>query len=126
MKSWLSLLLLVNWIISLASELDNTPTAEMFKGKYLKALIIGCGLVLFHQITGQPSVLCYTASVLQNAGFSTASDAMRVSVLLGLFKLVITGTAVTVDELGRRPLLLGGVSGWYLLPHSYVCISIYI
>lgn len=98
--------------LAVAGELDNISTSEMFRGKYLKAIIIGCGLVLFQQITGQPSVLYYAGSILQNAGFSAASDATRVSILLGLFKLIMTGTAVSiVDKLGRRPLLLGGVSG---------------
>ncbi|KAF3971358.1 hypothetical protein CMV_005033 [Castanea mollissima] len=86
--------------------------SEMFKGKCLKALTIGAGLVLFQQITGQPSVLYYAGSILQSAGFSAASDATRVSILLGLLKLIMTGVAVlVVDKLGRRPLLLGGVSG---------------
>ncbi|KAJ8433571.1 hypothetical protein Cgig2_033660 [Carnegiea gigantea] len=53
-------------------------------------------------------------------------DAIRVSVLLGLFKLVITGTAVTVvDKLGRRPLLLGGVSGM-VSPAPFLCLYFYI
>ncbi|WVZ03512.1 hypothetical protein V8G54_024318 [Vigna mungo] len=85
---------------------------ELFQGKCLKALWIGAGLVLFQQITGQPSVLYYAASIFQSAGFSGASDATRVSILLGAFKLIMTGVAVLiVDKLGRRPLLLGGVSG---------------
>lgn len=101
--------------LSLAGELQDVSIVEMFRGKYLKALVIGCGLVLFQQITGQPSVLYYAASILQNAGFSAASDATRVSILLGLFKLLATGAAVLiVDKLGRRPLLLGGVSGMFL------------
>ncbi|CAO2821643.1 unnamed protein product [Amaranthus hypochondriacus] len=101
--------------LSLAGELNNVSTIEMFRGKYLKALFIGCGLVLFQQITGQPSVLYYAASILQSAGFSAASDATRVSILLGFFKLIMTGIAVSiVDQLGRRPLLLGGVSGMVL------------
>ncbi|KAJ6854201.1 D-xylose-proton symporter-like 2 [Iris pallida] len=85
---------------------------EIFQGKCLKALIIGAGLVFFQQVTGQPSVLYYAATILQNAGFSAASDATRVSILLGILKLIMTGIAVlVVDRLGRRPLLLGGVSG---------------
>ncbi|XP_043716458.1 D-xylose-proton symporter-like 2 isoform X2 [Telopea speciosissima] len=85
---------------------------EIFQGKCLKALIIGAGLVLFQQITGQPSVLYYAATILQSAGFSAASDATRVSVLLGVLKLITTGVAVfAVDRIGRRPLLLVGVSG---------------
>uniref|UniRef100_A0A0C9RV08 TSA: Wollemia nobilis Ref_Wollemi_Transcript_11794_2254 transcribed RNA sequence n=1 Tax=Wollemia nobilis TaxID=56998 RepID=A0A0C9RV08_9CONI len=85
---------------------------EIFQGSSLKAFIIGGGLVLFQQITGQPSVLYYAASILQSAGFSAASDATRVSVILGVFKLLMTGIAVLkVDQLGRRPLLIAGVSG---------------
>ncbi|KNA18495.1 hypothetical protein SOVF_070190 [Spinacia oleracea] len=98
--------------LSLSGELNSISTVEMFRGKYLKALVIGCGLVLFQQITGQPSVLYYAGSILQSAGFSAASDATRVSILLGLVKLIMTGVAVLfVDNFGRRPLLLGGASG---------------
>ncbi|EYU43459.1 hypothetical protein ABFS82_06G143600 [Erythranthe guttata] len=93
-------------------EEQEASLAEMFQGKCLKALIIGGGLVLFQQITGQPSVLYYAATIFQSAGFSAASDATKVSILLGLLKLIMTGVAVlVVDRLGRRPLLLGGVSG---------------
>lgn len=85
---------------------------EVFEGASLKAFLIGGGLVLFQQITGQPSVLYYAASILQSAGFSAAADATRVSVIIGVFKLLMTGVAVLkVDDLGRRPLLIVGVSG---------------
>nr|GMC61267.1 D-xylose-proton symporter-like 3, chloroplastic [Ipomoea batatas]GME11426.1 D-xylose-proton symporter-like 3, chloroplastic [Ipomoea batatas] len=59
---------------------------EVFQGPSLKAFIIGGGLVLFQQITGQPSVLYYAGPILQSAGFSAASDATRVSVIIGIFK----------------------------------------
>ncbi|TYI90684.1 hypothetical protein E1A91_D03G138600v1 [Gossypium mustelinum] len=85
---------------------------EVFQGPSLKAFIIGGGLVLFQQITGQPSVLYYAGPILQSAGFSAAADATRLSVVVGLFKLLMTWIAVAkVDELGRRPLLIGGVGG---------------
>ncbi|XP_072963238.1 D-xylose-proton symporter-like 2 isoform X1 [Typha angustifolia] len=95
------------------SDQEKTVTfRDIFKGKCLKALIIGAGLVFFQQVTGQPSVLYYAATILQSAGFSAAADATRVSILLGLLKLIMTGVAVlVVDRLGRRPLLIGGVSG---------------
>ncbi|KAL7173340.1 hypothetical protein ACSBR2_032749 [Camellia fascicularis] len=64
---------------------------EVFQGPSLKAFFIGGGLVLFQQITGQPSVLYYAGPILQ---------------------LLMTGVAVLkVDDIGRRPLLIGGVSG---------------
>ncbi|KAF8022748.1 hypothetical protein BT93_F0302 [Corymbia citriodora subsp. variegata] len=85
---------------------------EVFQGPSLKAFIIAGGLVLFQQITGQPSVLYYAGPILQSAGFSAAADATRVSVVIGLFKLAMTWIAVLkVDDLGRRPLLIGGVAG---------------
>ncbi|OIS99753.1 PREDICTED: D-xylose-proton symporter-like 3, chloroplastic [Nicotiana attenuata] len=85
---------------------------EVFQGPSLKAFIIGGGLVLFQQITGQPSVLYYAGSILQSAGFSAAADAARVSVVIGIFKSLMTAVAVLkADDLGRRPLLIGGVSG---------------
>ncbi|KAJ3681886.1 hypothetical protein LUZ60_014459 [Juncus effusus] len=91
---------------------DEGSILEVFQGPSLKAFVIGGGLVLFQQITGQPSVLYYAASILQSAGFSAASDAARVSVVIGLFKLLMTGVAVAkADSLGRRVLLIGGVSG---------------
>lgn len=95
-----------------ADEESEGSFLEVLQGPSLKAFIIGGGLVLFQQITGQPSVLYYAGPILQSAGFSAAADATRVSVLIGSFKLLMTGIAVLkVDDLGRRPLLIGGVSG---------------
>ncbi|KAK7264016.1 hypothetical protein RJT34_31618 [Clitoria ternatea] len=114
--------------LSNVGEEKEVSFGEMFQGKCLKALWIGAGLVLFQQITGQPSVLYYAPSILQSAGFSVASDATRVSILLGFFKLIMTGVAVViVDRLGRRPLLLGGVSGMvislFLLGSYYIFLN---
>ncbi|KAF3443476.1 hypothetical protein FNV43_RR13158 [Rhamnella rubrinervis] len=97
---------------SYADQESEGSFLEVFQGPSLKAFIIGGGLVLFQQITGQPSVLYYAGPILQSAGFSAASDATRVSVVIGLFKLLMTWIAVLkVDDLGRRPLLIGGVGG---------------
>ncbi|KAK4408779.1 D-xylose-proton symporter-like 3, chloroplastic [Sesamum angolense] len=96
---------------------------EVLQGPSLKAFIIGGGLVLFQQITGQPSVLYYAGPILQTAGFSAAADATKLSVVIGVFKLLMTGVAVLkVDDLGRRPLLIGGVAG---LAFSLLLLSAY-
>lgn len=121
----------VDLILDELSYVDQEKQAafsEIFRGKCLKALIIGAGLVFFQQVTGQPSVLYYAATILQSAGFSAASDATRVSILLGLLKLIMTGVAVlVVDRLGRRPLLIGGVSGiaisLFLLSSYYTLLN---
>ncbi|XP_024035388.1 D-xylose-proton symporter-like 3, chloroplastic isoform X1 [Citrus clementina] len=103
---------LVSLKSSYTDEKSEGGFLELFQGPNLKAFIIGGGLVLFQQITGQPSVLYYAGPILQSAGFSAAADATRVSVVIGVFKLVMTWIAVAkVDDLGRRPLLIGGVCG---------------
>ncbi|XP_012573162.2 D-xylose-proton symporter-like 3, chloroplastic [Cicer arietinum] len=114
-------------VVSLKSAYEDQESGEnfleVFQGPNLKAFVIGGGLVLFQQITGQPSVLYYAGPILQSAGFSAASDAAKVSVVIGLFKLAMTWIAVLkVDDLGRRPLLIGGVSG---IAISLVLLSAY-
>lgn len=79
--------------------------------KNRRALYAGMSLMLFQQITGQPSVLYYATDIFQKAGFASTAEATEADVVLGLFKLLMTGVAVlTVDKLGRRPLLLTGVT----------------
>lgn len=83
---------------------------HLFEKRYLRPLYIGLSVVLFQQFTGQPSVLYYANQTFEAAGWS-AEDAANVSVILGVWKLFMTAIAVSkVDSLGRRPLLLGGVS----------------
>lgn len=70
----------------------------MFSGRNVKPLLIGSSLMLFQQITGQPSVLYYAAKIFKDAGFASDSDATRVSVVLGSFKLVMTGQLLQSDH----------------------------
>ncbi|KAI8470339.1 MAG: general substrate transporter [Monoraphidium minutum] len=80
--------------------------------RFRRPLVVGSSLMLFQQITGQPSVLYYANQIFEKAGFSAGQEAAEVSVVLGAFKLLMTVVAVlTVDKLGRRPLLLAGVGG---------------
>lgn len=68
------------------------------------ALIAGVGLVVFQQISGQPSVLFYTDTLLADIGISTAA-----SVPISIFKLFATlVTTFTVDRHGRKRLLYIG------------------
>ena len=101
-----------------AAAVDSRAAAERSPGwsaladpRNARALYAGMSLMLFQQITGQPSVLYYATDIFQRAGFTSASAATDADVVLGVFKLAMTGVAVVlVDRVGRRPLLLGGVS----------------
>ena len=94
---------------SKASKILSPPTPQqprLFDRRYRSALIAGIGLVVLQQITGQPSVLYFMSTLLDNAGVDDLA-----SVYIGSFKLVATLVAVfTVDKFGRRPLLFVGIS----------------
>lgn len=108
---------------SVNAEENRATFVEVFRGKSLKALIIGLSLVFFQQFTGQPSVLYYAATIFEGAGFSAASNATLVSVILSAFKVFMTLLAVwKVDSIGRRPLLLAGGTG---LTISVFMLAIY-
>ncbi|RZC75940.1 hypothetical protein C5167_000269 [Papaver somniferum] len=88
---------------------------KVFRELSIQAVTVCVGLVLFLQITGHPSLLHYTGSIPQTAGFAAASVAARVAVVIGLLKFLIF--------LGRRPLLIEGVSG--ITTVSLVFLSAY-
>ncbi|XP_007936538.1 solute carrier family 2, facilitated glucose transporter member 10 [Orycteropus afer afer] len=71
--------------------------------------VVGLGLVLFQQLTGQPNVLSYASTIFHSVGFQGGSSAVLASVGLGMVKVVSTLTAIgLVDRAGRRVLLLAG------------------
>ncbi|XP_062310533.1 solute carrier family 2, facilitated glucose transporter member 10 [Osmerus eperlanus] len=71
--------------------------------------IIGLGLVLFQQFTGQPNVLLYASTIFHSVGFQSDSSAILASVGLGVVKVIATLVSmVFADRVGRRPLLIGG------------------
>jgi len=68
---------------------------------------MGLGLVLFQQITGQPSVQYFANRIFEDSGYG-----FEAAVVLGLFKLGATFCAAgLVERAGRRSLLLVGSSG---------------
>ncbi|KAM7006313.1 solute carrier family 2, facilitated glucose transporter member 10 [Tautogolabrus adspersus] len=73
--------------------------------------VIGLGLVLFQQFTGQPNVLFYASTIFHSVGFHSDASALLASVGLGLVKVVATLTSMVFsDRVGRRPLLISGCS----------------
>jgi sugar porter (SP) family MFS transporter len=70
------------------------------------ALVVGCGLAIFTQLSGIEMILYYAPTILTDNGFSD-STALRVSVALGLTYLTVQliGLAI-IDRVGRRRLTL--------------------
>ncbi|NXD66090.1 GTR10 protein, partial [Eolophus roseicapillus] len=71
--------------------------------------LVGLGLVLFQQFTGQPNVLVYASKIFHSVGFQSNSSAILASVGLGAIKVVATLVAMAfADKAGRRVLLMAG------------------
>jgi sugar porter (SP) family MFS transporter len=70
------------------------------------ALVVGCGLAIFTQLTGIELIVYYAPTLLTDNGFSDTA-ALRVSVALGVTYLVsqLVGLAI-IDKVGRRKMTL--------------------
>jgi sugar porter (SP) family MFS transporter len=75
------------------------------------ALVVGCGIAAFTQLSGIEMIIYYAPTILTDNGFSTTA-ALRVSVGLGVTYLImmIVGLVI-VDKVGRRRLTLIMVPG---------------
>lgn len=84
---------------------SDSDEPSVWDSRFRPALVAGVGLVFLQQVTGQPSVLYYAASIFDDAGLSSVA-----TVGMAAFKLVMTMLAVvTVDRYGRKVLLYTGI-----------------
>ena len=75
------------------------------------ALLIGIVLPSLSQFSGINVIIYYGPEIFNKAGF-TLSDALGGQVSIGIVNVLFTIVAImNIDRLGRRPLLLFGVSG---------------
>jgi MFS transporter, SP family, arabinose:H+ symporter len=80
-----------------------------------RALLIAVGLAVLQQFDGVTVLIFYAPMIMQRAGFPHASEAIGVTMIVGLWNFICTLTAVwLVDRVGRRPLLLIGTLGMAL------------
>jgi sugar porter (SP) family MFS transporter len=75
------------------------------------ALVVGIGLAVFQQVTGINTVIYYAPTIVQLAGIPSASGAILATAGVGVVNVLMTLVAMLLlDRVGRRPLLLGGMS----------------
>jgi len=83
---------------------------ELFRPGLRTALIVAVGLSVFGQLTGINAVIYYGPEILKEAGIQFG-NALQFQTILGIINLVFTILALLlIDKLGRRPLLIGGMS----------------
>ncbi len=75
------------------------------------ALVLGCGIAIFTQLSGIEMIIYYSPTILTDNGFSK-SVALQVSVALGVSYLVaqLVGLSI-IDKVGRRRLTLIMIPG---------------
>lgn len=77
-------------------------------------LAVGIGLGIFQQITGINTIIYYAPTILKEAGFGTETAALTTAGI-GTLNFVATLVALmVVDRIGRRTILLAGMTGMAL------------
>lgn len=103
-------------IESLNAREEQTPKryrgwSGLRQGWVRPALLVGCGIAVFTQLSGIEMIIYYAPTILTGNGFSTTA-ALWVSVGLGITYLVMMVVGLTiVDKIGRRRLTLVMVPG---------------
>lgn len=81
-------------------------------GPTRKALIVGCGLQMFQQLSGINTVMYYSATILQMAGVRDDKQAIWLAAVTSATNFAFTLVGVwLVERVGRRKLTLGSLLG---------------
>src|SRR6266705_5265058 len=97
---------------TLAAAAERGRVSDLFGPSIRTALVIGIGLAIFQQVTGINTVIYYAPLIVQSAGIPTASGAILATAGIGVVNVLMTIVAMwLIDRVGRRPLLLTGISG---------------
>ena len=86
-------------------------------------MTIGISIAILQQITGINSVFFYAPMIFEQSGIGTDAAFIQ-AILVGVINVVFTIVAMAlIDKLGRKPLLVIGVSGiaicMFLLAYSF-------
>lgn len=102
---------------------SKLPLKELFKPALRLVLMLGLVIGILQQITGINSVFFYAPMIFEQSGIGTDASFSQ-AIYVGLINLVFTLIAIAlIDRLGRKPLLVFGVSGiavcMFILSYSF-------
>ena len=94
-----------------AGPQQKASIRELLRPSMRRVVTIGILVAVLQQITGINAVFFYAPMIFQQSGVGTDAAFMQ-AILVGLVNLVFTVLAILlIDRLGRRPLLVAGLSG---------------
>lgn len=92
--------------------IKNAHYSEVFKPWIRPVLFLGIMLGLIQQVTGINTIIYYAPSIFALTGFHDTSSTILATIGIGVVNVLATFIAVRfLDTLGRRPLLLAGLTG---------------
>ncbi|OUU03274.1 MAG: arabinose-proton symporter [Flammeovirgaceae bacterium TMED32] len=84
---------------------------DLFKPGIRKAMVVGCVLAFFSQVTGINAIIYYAPEIFKQVGFGSES-ALFQTMIIGFVNMLFTLVAIRlIDYWGRRTLLIWGLSG---------------
>lgn len=83
-----------------------------FQRWMLMPVFVGVGMMFAQICTGINTIIYYTATIFQNAGFASNASAIYATIGVGAVNFVMTLVAIAfTDRWGRKPLLYAGLGG---------------
>lgn len=93
-------------------QTEHSSWRELLRKGLRAALIAGILLAVFQQFTGINTVIYYAPIVVGYTGFGPKSGSLEGAIIVGVVNVLATIVAIfLVDRVGRRALLLTGVTG---------------
>lgn len=90
---------------------QKVPFSQLFSSSMRLVMIVGISIAILQQITGINAVFFYAPMIFEQSGFGTDASFVQ-AILVGLTNLLFTLIAISlIDKLGRKFLLIVGVSG---------------
>lgn len=92
-------------------EPNNGQWTDLIKPWLLKPILLGLLLMYLSVFTGFDAMIFYAPSIFKGAGFASNTASLMATFGLGVVNLLMTAVSMgVVDRMGRRPLLLRGMS----------------
>jgi MFS transporter, SP family, galactose:H+ symporter len=97
------------------AQTGSGKIADLLRPMSMRVIFLGAGLAVIQQVTGINTVIYYAPTIFQAAGFQSAQASITATAGVGLVNVIMTIVSIPlVDRVGRRPLLLGSLTGMLL------------